>query len=121
MTTVTPDAFDAVCDAIAEGKSLRAICAEDGMPSRQAVLRYIDANEAAADQYARARDEQADHYADEIIGIADTEEDAQKARVRIDARKWVASKLKPKRYGDRQQHDVNATFSVTLESDATRL
>ncbi len=52
-------------------------------------------------QYARAREEQADFYADEIVTIADTEPDAATARVRVDARKWVASKLKPKRYGDK--------------------
>ncbi len=55
-------------------------------------------------RYARAREEQADFYADEIITIADTEPDAAIARVRIDARKWTASKLRPKVYGDRVQH-----------------
>ncbi|MBU2052465.1 hypothetical protein KKH13_04650, partial [Patescibacteria group bacterium] len=53
-------------------------------------------------RYARARDEQADTLADEITYIADTEPDANKARVRVDARKWVAAKLKPKKYGDHQ-------------------
>ncbi len=55
-------------------------------------------------RYARARGEQADFYADEIITIADTEPDAAIARVRIDARKWAASKLRPKVYGDKVQH-----------------
>ena len=52
----------------------------------------------------RAREKQADFYADEIITIADTEPDAAIARVRIDARKWTASKLRPKVYGDRVKH-----------------
>jgi len=51
--------------------------------------------------YARAREDQADWHADEIVAIADTETDAAKARNRIDARKWKAAKLKPKVYGDR--------------------
>ena len=49
----------------------------------------------------RAREKQADFCAGEIVTIADTEPDAAIARVRIDARKWVASKLRPKRYGDK--------------------
>ena len=52
-------------------------------------------------QYARARDQQAATYADDIVNIADTEQDPNKARVRIDARKWHASKLAPKKYGEK--------------------
>ncbi len=72
------------------------------------------------DQYARAREAQAEVRADEIVDIADdesgdftTDEDGkrvvnhehiQRSRLRVDARKWVASKLLPKRYGDKLQH-----------------
>ena len=52
----------------------------------------------------RARAVQADHYADEIIEIVDTETDPVRARVRMDGRKWVASKLAPRKYGDRIDH-----------------
>jgi hypothetical protein len=67
--------------------------------------------------YERAKGEQADFLAEEIIEISDdsgldTEvdedgrvivkgENIQRSRLRIDARKWVASKLKPKKYGDK--------------------
>ena len=58
----------------------------------------------------------ADHYADEIIEIADKTTDPQKARVQIDSRKWIASKLKPKKYGDRQtvEHDTTDNFNDFL-------
>lgn len=92
---------DAICERLAEGESLRAICASDSMPSKAAVFRWLGERAEFRDQYARAREEQAESLADEITEIADTAEDAQIARLRIDARKWVASKLKPKRYGDR--------------------
>jgi hypothetical protein len=49
----------------------------------------------------RAREERADLVADEIITIADTETDPQKARNRIDARKWWAARVNPKKYGDK--------------------
>jgi hypothetical protein len=53
-----------------------------------------------------------------IVEIADTEPDAATARTRIDARKWVASKLLPKVYGDQ----VNVTGAVTGNADtATKL
>ena len=50
----------------------------------------------------RAREKQADFYADEIIGIADDESlDPNSRRIMIDARKWAASRLRPKVYGDK--------------------
>jgi hypothetical protein len=51
--------------------------------------------------YTRAREERADLVADEIITIADTEPDPNKARVMIDARKWWAARVNPKKYGGR--------------------
>ncbi len=95
--------FNMVCERIAGGESLRTICKDKDMPTARGVLKWLnaDGNDAAVQQYARAREEQADFYADEIVTIADTEPDAAIARVRIDARKWVASKLRPKRYGDK--------------------
>ena len=62
----------------------------------------------------RAREVQADHFADEIIEIVDTEPDANRARVRMDGRKWVSSKLAPKKYGDKVQvgGDVNNPLKV---------
>lgn len=92
---------DSICERLADGESLRSICSADDMPAKTTVFRWLGANQEFRDQYARAREEQAESLADEITEIADTADDAQIARLRIDARKWVASKLKPKRYGDR--------------------
>lgn len=52
--------------------------------------------------YARARELQAETFADQVVTIADECEDANHARVRVDARKWAASKILPKKYGERQ-------------------
>lgn len=92
---------DRICELIIDGQSLRTICLAEDMPSRTTVLKWLRENEDFASQYAHARVEQQDTYAEEIVHIADTEEDPQKARVRIDARKWHASKLAPQKYGDR--------------------
>ena len=91
-----------ICALIASGKSLRRICEEEeGMPTAETVRTWLLKHEGFSAQYARAREVQAEHYADEIVEIADTEADAAKARVRVDARKWTASKLLPKKYGER--------------------
>jgi hypothetical protein len=98
---------DTIIDGITSGLSLRAICRADGMPDRATVFRWLEARPDFAAKYARAREFQAEANAEEIIDIADDEDDAQRARVRIDARKWVAAKLLPKRYGDKAtvQHE----------------
>ena len=95
-----------ICELIANGRSLRSICDDRDMPSTRAVDRWLAANEGFRRQYAHARNRQADYYADQIIEIADTETDAHKARNRIDARKWTASRLAPKKYGDKVQNEV---------------
>jgi hypothetical protein len=93
---------ESICERIAEGESLVSICRSDAMPGYSTVLRWLDANEEFRGRYARARDDQAERFAQEIVDIADTEEDTQRAKLRMDARKWVAAKLLPKKYGERQ-------------------
>jgi hypothetical protein len=97
----TPQIKARICLEIAEGKSLRNICLADDMPALETVRVWLALDAEFSVQYARAREEQADYYADEIIEIADTAEDANLARLRIDARKWKASKLRPKKYGEK--------------------
>jgi hypothetical protein len=76
------------------------------------VRKWLRAKPDFVAQYARARQEQADHYADEIIEIADDQSiDPNARRVQIEARKWIACKLKPKAYGDR----ADVTLSGALE------
>lgn len=127
-SSYTQEVGDRICERLADGESLRAICADEYMPSRPTVFRWLT-DEVFRAQYARAREDQADTLADEIVGIADEEVTMVRAdkhpgakaddgdgnvevvfdstavarnRLRMDARKWVASKLKPKKYGDRQ-------------------
>ena len=92
---------DQICERIMNGESLRAIISSEGMPNRSSVHKWLAENKDFSDQYARAKDNQADTLADELIYIADNAEDVQKARLQVDTRKWVASKLKPKKYGDK--------------------
>ena len=94
---------DEILKRIAKGESLRSICEDDWMPSRESVRRWLDDDADFCAQYARARELQADHYADETLEIAAsaTPETVQVARLQIDTRKWMAGKLRPKVYGEK--------------------
>lgn len=92
---------DEICDRIANGESLRSIVGDENMPASSSIFKWLGEHKSFAEQYARARETQADVIADEVLLIADTEIDSQKARVRIDARKWYAGKLQPKKYGEK--------------------
>jgi len=114
----TPELIEAICDAIADGRSLRSICDDDGMPSTQTVRRWLDEDEDFVAKYARAREAQADVMDDKILIVADacTSENAAAARVKIDAYKWRASKLAPKVYGDKQQLEHSGGVNVVAQA-----
>lgn len=95
---------DEICEGLAGGRSLHRLCKEEGFPHEATVYRWLQENDSFRESYAHARDRQADRFASEIIEIVDEEEDAARARVRMDARKWAASKLAPKKYGDKVEH-----------------
>jgi hypothetical protein len=109
-----------ICERMCEGESLRKICADPKMPHMATVLRWVgsEAEDKAGfrEQYARAREAQADKFADELVDIADegTNENANIIRLRMDARKWAASKLAPKKYGDKQTTEHEHKGEVTL-------
>ncbi len=109
-----------ICRRLAEGESLRAICADKAMPAISTVMGWLfdDKHEGFSAQYARAREAQAELRADEITDIADgvehgASEAVQAARLRVDARKWIAAKLLPKRYGDKL--DLGGTVGLRWE------
>ncbi len=126
-----------ICRRLAAGKSLRAICEAKGMPSAETVRRWLLDNEDFCAQYVRAREVQADRFAEEILEIADDASDdwtigeggrkaldhehVQRSRLRVDTRKWAAGKLAPKRYGDKLQHTGEGggpvTFIMTLHDE----
>jgi hypothetical protein len=84
---------------------MRKICAKKTMPVSSAVYLEMARNAEFRSIIARAREAQQDAEADRIVDMADdaTAEDWQVVKLRIWARQWRASKLAPKKYGDRQQ------------------
>lgn len=101
-STYTQEMSDKICDALSDGKSLRTVCAQEGFPERITVFKWLREREGFAAQYARAKQEAADALADDMTAIADDETlDPNSRRIRVDTRKWIASKLKPRVYGDK--------------------
>lgn len=102
---------------IQNGRAVRNVLKDEGMPDVTTFYRWIEDDAEKAKQYARACEVRADAIFDEIIDIADDKrldityseagvqtantEFIARSRVRIDARKWIASKLNPKKYGDK--------------------
>lgn len=138
----TQEVADAICERLSDGESLRSICDAEDMPNKATVFRWLAANEAFRDQYAHAREAQADAMFDDMLDIADDgrndwmalRDDAgevtgwkengealRRSALRIDARKWMAGKLLPKKYGDKTQMEhVGAdggaiTFQTIIE------
>jgi hypothetical protein len=108
------DIKDRICEQIAEGRSLRAICQDEGMPNKATVFRALAADAEFSDQYARARESQADALFDEVLEIADSTNQADDRRVKIDARKWMAGKLRPKVYGDKIEQTLQGPGGTPL-------
>lgn len=123
-TIFTPELGTEICEGLASGKSLREVCAADGLPDPRTVYRWLldDKHAEFCQQYARARELQAEKWADEIVDVADdgsndwmqrhskdgqaigwveNGEAVSRSRLRVDTRKWVLSKLMPKKYGDK--------------------
>lgn len=115
---------EAICDRLADGESLRSICRDEAMPNKATVFRWLGLHKNFSDQYARAMEARADSHADDIVDIADDPTlDPQDKRVRVDARKWVASKLKARVYGDKTLHgsDPDNPLPAPVTLDASKL
>ena len=99
---------------LAEGQlSIRAICEKPDMPTRATIFTWVRENPEFAALYHEARALQVHGYVDDTVYIADTETDTSKARVRIDARRWLAERLDPKNYGNRIEHEHTAQITTT--------
>ena len=114
-TDYNPELAAAICLHISRGNSLRSFCSAPDAPDASTIYDWIHRHSEFAEQYARARGVQAEHWADELVELADKSVDAQKARLQIDTRKWVASKLLPKKYGERQQIEHSTDPDKPLE------
>ncbi len=126
-TVMTEEIQDEICQRIAQGESLVRILKSnpERFPDYTTVCRALRASEGKpggfCQRYARAREDQADYLFDEMKDIADdnhfdtyvddegnervNHDHINRARLRVDTRKFMAMKLRPKRYGEKIQNE----------------
>jgi len=130
----TDEIGNKICTEIAtSSKSLRTICMGENLPCVATVLNWLSKHPTFLAQYTRAKEEQADYLIEEMLDIADdgsndfmtvvkgdityTQENKEltnRSRLRVDTRKWIASKLKPKKYGDKLDLTTNGEKIKTI-------
>jgi hypothetical protein len=137
-TDYTEELADRICDRISDGESLRTICAEDGMPHKSTVFRWLAAHEEFATIYARAREVQAEVLADELIEISDdgtndwmerkdqdggvvgwreNGEAMRRSQLRISTRQWIAERMLPKKYGTKVQTELTGKDGGSIKTE----
>lgn len=128
---------DRICELLADGMSLREVCKQEGMPNRSTVFRAIAVDAEFRDQYARAREAGLEALADDIVAISDDDtrdwepvrdsegqivdikvdgEHVTRSKLKVDTRKWLLSKLVPKKYGDKVMTEVTGADGGPVES-----
>jgi hypothetical protein len=141
-STYDPHIANVICIRIMEGESLNKILKDEGMPAQSTVYEWLLRRPEFAEKYARAREDQADTLADEILAIADEPPEVVPVydrrtgeliehkldsayllwqKNRMDARKWTAMKLKPKKYGDKITHAGDPEAPLQINNDAVAL
>lgn len=98
------DIAEEICVEVAcSSRSITTILASDKrFPSLPTVTKWLNSNADFANAYARAKQFQADLLGEDILDIADSDElEAHDKRIRIDARRWLMSKLHSRKYGDK--------------------
>ena len=133
-TIYSPEIANEICRTIATtSMGLKRLCAlNPSWPDRSTILQWRIDNQSFSDQYIKAKVDQIEALIDECLDIADnTDNDTlirenkdgseyevcnsewiNRSRIRIDTRKWLACKLAPKLYGDKQQNEHSVSQSV---------
>ena len=115
-----------ICERIAGGESMRAVCRDAHMPDRATVLRWLEGDEAFAARCARARELQADALEEDMAEVEQRtlsgEIEPKAASVVLSSKRWRAEKLAPKKYGARTAMELTGANGgpVQIISDAER-
>ena len=140
-TLYTPELAAQICEQLSLGLSLRSVCRRDDMPCIATVFLWFQKHTEFSEQYDKAKEQSAEAHAEDMLDIADdgtndwmdrndpenpgykfNGEHVQRSRLRVDTRKWIASKLKPKKYGDnsRTEHTGEGGGPILLEPAARK-
>lgn len=130
-TLFTDEIAREITDRVSKGQSLRFICDDDHIPTRETVRTWLRDKPEFSAQYARAHEEYADEVFEEMLEIADDgrndfvekhtqrgtfvaldDEAVSRSRLRVDTRKWILARLAPKKYGDKIEVDATIKGDV---------
>lgn len=125
-SVMVPEVRAEILDRIADGETIRQMCRDEHMPAASTVYLALANDKAFSDQYVREKEAQLERMADEILEISDDgrndwverenkdgstyeavdHDHISRSKLRVDTRKWLMSKLAPKKYGDKvtQEH-----------------
>ena len=120
----TEELGDLICEGLAEKTPLARLCAESNLlPTPRTVYSWLRTHDEFLQNYTRAKEDQADYLVEECLEIADGELDPANKRIMVDTRKWIASKYRHNKYGDKlhQEIDIKSMDTVTDEDLAKRV
>lgn len=118
-TDYTKEIGDLICEGIARKVPLARLCDEDdSLPACRTVYAWLRVHDEFQQNYTHAKEDQADYLAEECLDIADDDSlEANDKRIRVDTRKWLASKFKAKKYGDKIQTEHSGNITTSQMSD----
>jgi hypothetical protein len=130
-TKYNPELGRKICEAIKDGWSLRQLDASPDYPSSSAICSWVLAHDEFAEIYATAQQVKVMQVIDEAVDISDDSRNdsqlddkgqtvvnydvIQRARLRVDTRKWLASKIVPKIYGDKITQELTGKDGAPLQ------
>lgn len=136
-TDYTEELVSEFCARMVEGRSVRSICHDEDMPSASTIFLWISKHEGFSEQYAIAKEASVEALADDILDIADNAsndwmeahgdsegyrqngEAIRRSKLRVDSRKWLLSKIAPKKYGEKVQQEVSGPGGKPVETKWT--
>src|SRR5438309_6143678 len=113
---LTSEAVAEILTRIAQGESVNKITSDEHLPSYRTFFRALLEDEDLRKGYSFVTQVREQRLFDQIIEIADsagTAEDAQIAKVQIDARKWALSKMNPKKYAENNKPAIHVSTEIT--------
>ena len=127
------EVFEYICQEIEKGRSLRSVLRESDMPSSRTFSKWISEDEVKVKQYAYATEQRAEMIFEDILTIADDNSNDEvlnedgvpivnndvinRARLKIDARKWILAKMVPKKYSEKTQTELIVSNIPVLTND----
>ena len=116
-TLYSEDLANEICARIADGQSVRELSLSADMPDKATIFRWLPKYPDFRDQYAKACEARTQYLADELLDIADGDGDVQRDRLRVDTRKWVLSKLQPKKYGNKVTAEITGADGGPVQTE----